>query len=390
LKVLHVIPSIGPARGGPSVVIRTMARSQADRGIEVHVATTDDNGPGRIEKSTLMGERQVKYFTFRRQTRFYTFSLPLTTWLWKHAQDYDVIHIHALFSYPSIAAAVCAKRAGVPYLVRPLGTLNKWGMYHRRPWLKRLSFWLVESNVLRWAAGVQYTSTQEELEARRLGVEHVSYVIPNPVELPGEPAPPGVFRSEHQCLIGKTVVIFLSRLDAKKGLDLLLPAFARIRVRHPEAILVVAGDGNPTFVHGLKEQSRQLGLDKGIMWVGFLAGETKRSALADADVFVLPSYSENFGVAVVEAMGAGLPVVVSDQVGVQRQVIEAKAGIVVECSTEQLELALCTLIGDATARARMGKNARRLAQQFAPPEVALHLATTYAEIRSNYLQHVAT
>src|ERR1700719_607660 len=161
MRVLHVIPSIGPARGGPSVVMRTMARSQAACGLEVHVATTDDNGRGRLTAESSFVEERVTYWIFRRQTRFYTFSLPLTMWLWQHARDYDVIHIHALFSYPSIAAAFLAKLAHVPYLVRPLGVLNSWGMHHRRPWLKGLSFRLIESRVLRNAAGVQYTSAQE-------------------------------------------------------------------------------------------------------------------------------------------------------------------------------------------------------------------------------------
>src|SRR4051812_47585074 len=108
MRVLHVIPSIGPARGGPSVVIRTLARSQAACGLDVHVATTDDNGRGRLSKNARASFKEdgVTYWIFRRQTYFYTFSLPLTIWLSQHAADYDVIHIHALFSYPSITAAL--------------------------------------------------------------------------------------------------------------------------------------------------------------------------------------------------------------------------------------------------------------------------------------------
>jgi glycosyltransferase involved in cell wall biosynthesis len=122
MRVLHVIPSIGPVRGGPSVVIRTMAKCLAKAGIEVHVATTDDNGRGRlnIAGSAPVVEENVTYWIFPRQTRFYTFSFPLTRWLWKHIGEYDVVHIHALFSYTSVAAALCAKVAGVPYIVRPL------------------------------------------------------------------------------------------------------------------------------------------------------------------------------------------------------------------------------------------------------------------------------
>ena len=388
MRVLHVIPSIGPARGGPSVVLRTLARSQATFGLEVHVATTDDNGPGRLSKSAgdSFVEERVTYWIFRRQTRFYTFSLPLTIWLWQHARDYDVIHIHALFSYPSIAAALFAQLAHVPYLVRPLGVLNLWGMHHRRRWLKGLSFRLIESRVLRNAAAVQYTSAQESEEAAQLGVEHISLLIPNPVDLPLGPAVRGNFRAAYPALIGKVIVLFLSRIDAKKGVDLLLPAFANLRLNHPDAVLVVAGDGDRTLLEGLKDQAHQLGLGEGILWVGFLHGETKRDALADADVFVLPSYSENFGVAVVEAMGCGVPVIVSDQVGIHREISEAEAGLVVECSVPRLTEALTRAVCSPVWRRQASVNALALAGTFAPGKIANQLVEIYERIRIHHGQ----
>jgi glycosyltransferase involved in cell wall biosynthesis len=391
MRILHVIPSIGSARGGPSVVMRTMARSQAASGLEVHVATTDDNGRGRLSKTAGASfvEDRVTYWIFRRQARFYTFSLPLTMWLSKHARDYDVIHIHALFSYPSIAAAFFAKRALVPYLVRPLGVLNLWGMHHRRPWLKALSFWLIESRVLRNAAGVQYTSAQESAEAAQLGVKHMPLLIPNPVDVAGGAAIRGNFRTAFPALTGKTIVLFLSRIDAKKGLEILLPAFARLRSHHPEAVLVVAGDGDKTLLEGLKRQANQLGLGEGILWAGFLQGEIKRNALADADLFVLPSHSENFGVAVVEAMGCGVPVIVSDQVGIHREIAEAEAGLVVECSVPQLEEALTRAVCDPVWRCKASGNALKLAGTFAPETIAGLLVQIYERIRTHHGQRAA-
>ena len=392
MRILHVIPSIGPARGGPSVVMRTMARSQAACGLEVHVATTDDNGRGRLSKTAGASfvEDSVTYRIFRRQTRFYTFSLPLTMWLSKHARDYDAIHIHALFSYPSIAAAFFAKRAHVPYLVRPLGVLSPWGMHHRRPWLKRLSFRLMESRVLRNAAGVQYTSAQESDEAAQLGVEHSPLLVPNPVDLAADgPLVRGRFRAAFPKLTGKIIVLFLSRIDAKKGIDLLLPAFAHLRLTHPNAVLVVAGDGNRTLLEGLKSQAKQLGLGEGILWAGFLQGESKRNALADADVFVLPSYSENFGVAVVEAMGCGVPVIVSDQVGIHREISQAQAGLVVECSVPQLAEALTRTVCDPVWRRQASGNARELAGKFAPETIASQLVKIYERIRNHHGQRAA-
>lgn len=146
MKVLHVIPSVSPLRGGPSVMLRTMAKGLAQAGVEVDVATTDDNGPGRLSVSHTIPivEEAVTYRYFPRQTRFYTFSWPLNHWLAQHVQDYDLVHIHAIFSYVAIPAAFYAKRYGVPYVVRPLGVLNRWGIQNRRPWLKQLSFRFIE------------------------------------------------------------------------------------------------------------------------------------------------------------------------------------------------------------------------------------------------------
>jgi glycosyltransferase involved in cell wall biosynthesis len=365
------------------VVIRTMARSQAAAGVEVHVATTDDDGRGRLGKSAgaSFEEYGVTYWRFRRQTRFYTFSLPLMLWLSRHARDYDVIHIHALFSFPSIAAAFFAKRAQVPYLVRPLGVLNLWGVRHRRRWLKRLSVRLIEGRVLRNAAGVQYTSVQESEEAAHLGITHTQLLIPNPVDVAMGPMVRGKFRA--------AMVLFLSRIDRKKGIDLLLPAFAGLRSQHPEAVLVIAGDGDRALLGELKIQADQLGLNEGVQWAGFLEGQVKRDALVDADVFVLPSYSENFGVAVVEAMGCGVPVIVSDQVGIHPEIAEAKAGLVVECSVPQLEEALTRAVSDSLWRGKTSGNALQLARTFAPEMIASRLVKIYERIRIHHGQRAA-
>ena len=383
LRVLHVIPSIGPARGGPSAVIRTMARGQVESGLEVHVATTDDNGPDRLPTpgGAPVMEEGVFYWIFPRQTRFYTCSWPLAQWLLTRVAEFDVVHIHALFSFASVMAAVCARRHGVPYIVRPLGTLNQWGMRKRRPWLKRFSFRFIESRILKEAAGVHYTSEQEALEAHQIGVHHGSLIIPNPVDFPPQIRKRGGFRSAYPRLeTGAPLLLFLSRLDPKKGLDLLLAAFARVREKHPEATLVIAGDGDPAFIATIKRQSQRLGLDSSVLWAGFLQGPDKLAALADADLFVLPSYSENFGVAVVEAMAAGLPVIVSDQVGIHREIATVEAGLVVPCSAEALTRALETMIADPSLRAAMGAKATELSRKFSTEIIALQLSEIYERV----------
>jgi glycosyltransferase involved in cell wall biosynthesis len=364
-KILHVIPSVGTLRGGPSVLVHALARGLSRAGIEAHIATTDDNGPGRLPVAcgVPVVREGVTYWYFRRQARFYTFSWPLAAWLARHVSEFDLVHIHALFSFASLPAAFWARRRGVPYIVRPLGTLNEWGMKNRRPWLKKLSFRMLESRILKHAALVHYTSEQERLEASKLQVTTASEIIPNVLPDPSRTRAAGQFRARHPELAGRRIILFLSRLDTKKGLELLLPAFARVRRELPAAALVLAGNGDPEFVNRLKADAASLGIASDVLWVGFLSGEDKWAALADADLFVLPSHSENFGIAVLEAMAAGTPVVVSDQVGIHREITEAGAGLTVSCEVTPLAETLLELLSDPARSRSMGLNGERLAQE---------------------------
>jgi glycosyltransferase involved in cell wall biosynthesis len=366
LKVLHVIPSIGPLRGGPGFVLRNVAEGLAARGCEVHVATTDDNGGVERLKVPLgipISENSVTYWYFARQTRFYTSSLPLARWLLESMDNYDVVHIHALFSFSSTAAGWMAVRKRIPYIVRPLGTLNQWGMKNRRPIFKKVSFRLCEARLLKHAFAVQYTSEQERQEAELLSQHGRAVVIPNPVET--QSCPQGAreaFRCRHPELQGKTVFLFLSRVDGKKGLDLLLPAMARVRKQRPGAMLVIAGSGPAELMASLRALSQAHGLADCVVWTGFLQGEAKLEALAGADIFVLPSYSENFGVAVVEAMGLALPVAITDHVGIHSDVANHGAGLIARCEVESLASALVKLADDPAGRAEMGRRGAALAQ----------------------------
>jgi glycosyltransferase involved in cell wall biosynthesis len=352
----------------------------------VDIATTDDNFTEQLSVPLAQPvvENGVTYWYFRRQIRFYTFSRPLWQWLAAHIGDYDLVHVHALFSFATTAGAFWATRRGVPYLVRPLGALNTWGIRNRRPFLKRLSLRWIERRILANAAAVHFTSERERGEAELVVHGIRSVVVPNPVatltidQKPG----PEAFLSNHEELAGKRIVLFLSRVDPIKGLDLLLNGFDRIRAAHPDAVLLVAGNGDEGFAARLREQAHRLGIQRDVVWVGFLEGEEKRAAFAAADVFVLPSYSENFGVAVVEAMASGLPVVVSDQVGIHHEVAQAKAGLVVRCDANEVSDAVVRMLSDCDLRLQMSQNAGLLARKFSPEQVSEKLVNLYQRLNS--------
>src|SRR5262249_30316526 len=157
--------------------------------------------------------------------RFYTFSWPLGAWLARHVADFDVVHIHALFSFAAVPAAYWAHKHGIPYIVRPLGTLNQWGMQHRRPWLKQASFQLLERHIVRHAALMRYTSDQERHEAESLRVRTAAAVIPNALPNSQAPTRHDDFRGRRRQLEGRRIILFLSRIDPKKGIEDLLQAF---------------------------------------------------------------------------------------------------------------------------------------------------------------------
>jgi glycosyltransferase involved in cell wall biosynthesis len=364
MKTLHVIPSVAPWRGGPSAAIRAIARGLARRGLETHVATTNDNQPAPLEVplGRPVDEDGVTYHYFPRQTSFYICSLPFSNWLWRRAAEYDLIHIHTVFSYCSNVAAWIAYRKTIPYIIRPLGVLNRWGFENRRPVLKQMSFALIEKRLLSRAAVVQYTTEQERDEAASLGFPHRPVVIPNPVEIAGlGNQVRGQFRTQYPELADRRIVLFLSRIDPKKGLDLLLPAFREVQRQDPRAALVIAGEGERSLVDHLHRMASELGIASSVFWPGFLSGTRRAAAFADADLFVLPSYSENFGMAPVEAMGFGLPVVLTDQVGIHTEVSGARAGVVTRVSSEAIASAIAILLRNEEMRSEMGRNASRLA-----------------------------
>lgn len=384
MKILHVIPSLSQNRGGPSFAIRAMAEAVIQASDEVHIVATDDDGAGHksvpLERPLL--ENDITYIYFHRQTKFYTFSWPLTFWLWNHVNKYDLLHIHSLFSYSTLPAAWFAHWHNVPYIIRPLGHLNRWGMKNRRAALKRLSLRLVEGPILKRATLLHFTCEQERIEAQEVGVTGPSVIAPLGIDtapfqqLPSEEE----FTADYPQARNKMRLLFLSRIDPKKGLDLLLTAFAQLRQSCSELVLVIAGDGDATYLAELRVLARQLNIADAIIWTGFLTGQAKLAALAAADLFVLPSYSENFGIAVVEAMAAGLPVAISDQVGIHHEVSKSKAGLVTSCEAESLVAALYRIIANPSLRYQLGNNGTQLVSEiFSQTAMTTRLLAMYEQ-----------
>ena len=363
LRILHAIPSISPQRGGPSVGVRNITEALRRRGIEVDVLTTDDDGPterravasGAVE---LLNGQRVRYFP--RQTSRYSVSLPVLPWLGHHVREYDVVHTHGLFSFVPLAVAWHARAAGVPYVMRPAGVLDSWGMNNKSARVKMASLRLLEGPLLRRAAAVHFMTDLERERAAHLGLNLRGVVVPLGFDFAAEPgAEPGRPRPAPDEIEagGKPVILYLSRLHPVKRIDLLLRAFAGLPQRR-ELVLAIAGEGDPAFVASLKALADELGIAASVRWLGFAAGARKQRLLASATVFVLPSASENFGIAVIEAMSAGAPVIVTEAVGISQLVRTAGAGVVTDGTLESLAAGLERLLADAALRATMGRAGR--------------------------------
>jgi glycosyltransferase involved in cell wall biosynthesis len=384
IRVLHVIPSVSKKHGGPSYAIVLLAKASQQLPIEITVATSDDDG-GRARLKVPLGrpiERDgIIHFFFRRDLVPYKISFSLTRWLNHHVGDFDVVHIHALFSFSSLVAARAARKRGVPYVVRPLGVLNRWGLENRRPLLKRLSLRLIELPILRRAAAIHFTSEAERREAVSTSSDVASlqsFVIPIPVETEHGAGSTERFLAEYPQVRGKKVVLFLSRIDQKKGIELLMEAFAVVRRSEPNLLLVIAGNGGSRYIDSLRVQAAELNISSDVLWTGFLGPADKASAYAAASVFVLPSHSENFGIAAAEALAAGVPCVLSDQVALSDYLQNDDSALVVPCESEAIANAIGELLSRPEMRARLASRGRQVAaERFSSQAVGKALLDMY-------------
>lgn len=278
-----------------------------------------------------------------------------------------------------------AQDARIPYVIAPHGMLDPWSLSQSK-WIKRaLLLWRVKSN-LQHAAGIHYTAVAERDGAASLRLKPVSIVEPNGVELEAYQRLPerGSFRVRFDIAADRPIVLFLSRIHPKKGIDLLIPAFARVAAAYaPETgpVLALVGPEHPGYRATVEALIAQHGVGDRVIWTGMLQGVDKVQAYVDSDIFVLPSYQENFGIVVAEAMAAGLPVIISDKVNLDRDVLTAGAGAVVPTQVEPLATAIRDWLGDPGRRSAAGEAGRRYAfDRFSWDTIANRWAGHYAEL----------
>lgn len=371
MKLLYVSPSYWPAVqfGGPPRLAHNLCRRLAAMGHEVVVYATNVGVEDQVpaDRETLVDGVRVTYFSYTTALDWlsatgWQYSPVMTRGLRRHVRDFDVVVVAAVWNYPALAASRLARRHGVPFALMPLGVLDAVALAHRW-WKKRPYFALFGARMLRRATAVFCLTRAEERAVSALadgrcrtlrftqGIDLDEFRT-----LPDRAACARRFPE----LAGKRLILFFGRLSWKKGLDLLAAAAEAIIRERDDVHVVVAGPDEAGYrrqAEGLFDRS---GLRSHVTFTGALDGADRLAVLAGADVFALPSYSEGFSMAVVEALAAGLPVVVSHACNFP-EVEEAGAGIVIAPEAGALEQALRRLLSDEATRAAMAARARALA-----------------------------
>ena len=381
LRILQVAASYYPAvrYGGPIRSVHGLAVALAKRGHDVHVYTTNIDGDSvldvPVDRPVDVDGVKVHYFPVSAALKRLCWSPELERRVRDSIAEFDVLHLHAVFLLPMRAAARAAARAGVPYVIAPRGMLIRDVIHRKSRWVKTAWINLVERTTLANAAAVHVTADVEGIELKALGLpSHRIECIPNGVEWPAEHAPleQGPFAA-----LPERYVLFLSRISWKKGLDRLITAWQWV----PDIPLVIAGNDDENYRPRLEDLARSVGVADRVLFVGPASDAQKWALYARAQLFVLPSYSENFGNVVAEAMAMGCPSLVTAEVGIAPLLTATGAGKVVSGAPEALAAEVRELLADPAARQEMGRRGAEAARaELSWPGVAAQVERLYRDM----------
>ena len=369
MKILHVTPAYEPAWSAGGVVRGTslLCRAQAAMGHDVTVYTTNSSGDGWLDvpvgQPIDVGGVCVVYFHTTLPRKF-KFSGSLAAACHKHIQEFDLMHVASFWNHAGLAACAAARRYGVPYVVSTDGAIDQ-DNFRRKHFKKWIYYQLFEKRNLYAAAAIRYVSEIEREKTAHLGLPTPSFMVHSGLDFSEFAHLPARQMARNKLHIAEEdfAIGCMARLDRSKALDYLIRAFGLIADDLPKAILFLAG-GDYGDEDRLRALVRQLGLKERVRFLGFIGAEDRAALLAAVDVMTLVSLGgECFGNAAVEPMAAGVPVLVSEHVGVSRTIAEDDAGIVVPVQDEAIAEGLVQLLGDPELRRRQGGNGYRSARQ---------------------------
>jgi glycosyltransferase involved in cell wall biosynthesis len=383
MKILHVVPTYYPAvrYGGPIRSVHGLASALADQGHNVHVYTTNADGEGvsavRLDRPTQLDGVTVWYFATSMGRRLYR-SPGMRKALAVNIASFDLVHLHSVFLWPTLAAAQAARREGVPYVVSPRGMLVGDLIRRKSSLAKRSWIALFERRNIEKAAAVHLTSEIEASEFKALGFRCArSAVVANGIELPPSELLDGNSGLSFANGAGRPFVLFLGRLNWKKGIDRLIRAMAQVR----NADLLIAGNDEENYRPELEALARRCGVFDRVRFLGAVHGDRKWALLSSAQLLALPSYSENFGNVILEAMAVGCPVIVTPEVGIASVVHEAGCGVVTRGDPENFGLEIKRLLADRELCKTMGRAGRHVVEtEYTWRGIAQQMLNLYGDV----------
>src|ERR1043165_6384839 len=330
MNILHVTHSIDPAAGGTVEFITQCSLAMMDQGHHAEVVSLDDPNSAFIRNAALPTH------AFGPGFLGYGYCSKLVPWLRKHASSYDAVIVHGLWQYSGLGVWRALRKSSTPYFVFPHGMLDPWfnRTYPAKHAKKIPYWWLAERRVLRDARAVLFTCDEEGLLAQqsfsgyRCNEVTVNFGTRDPQG--DRAAQKAAFIERFPELSGKRYLLFLGRIEEKKGCDLLIQAFAEAARHDPQVLLVMAGPDRTGWRASLEALAERAGIAQKILWTGMLMGDEKWGAISGAEAFVLPSHQENFGIAVAESLACSVPVLISNKVNIWRGIQEDGAGLVAD------------------------------------------------------------
>lgn len=384
MKILMVIPALGEVYGGPTKIVLELAQSIAKLNVSVDIIATHANGSTSLDVPLNQWIRKngyrIQYFSYL-DLFDYKFTGSMTKWLFKNVSNYDIVHTNAIFSYPILAAHLICQFRKVPYISAPHGMMEPWALAYKA-WKKKLYFSFLEKPLLQSSQALQMTASTESRHVKSLGLKTRLVFIPNGIHRQDFVSLPSseIFYQEFPQTRDKTLIIFLGRIDPKKGLDLLAPAFAQALKKFPDAHLIVAGPDNTGFLPTAESYFIKAGCRDAVTFTGMLTGTLKYAALAAAHIYVAPSYSEGFSMSVLEGMATGLPCVITTGCNFP-EAGTAKAASIVDIDADKIADALIQLLQDPIAAKEMGDRAREfILDNYTWDHIASKMISVYENI----------
>lgn len=367
MKILHVIPTLSSLAGGPTEVALNLVRNLNDLGADAEILTTDDNGDKRfdvpLKERILFKGVPVRFFPrINPRLKEFIISPSAVQWLSANLQNYDILDIHYLFSYLPLMARGIARRRKFPYTVRTMGQLSPWALQQSK-WKKKLVFKWQEYNNLQQANALHGTSKAEELDIRAFGLSTPVINIPLGVDQPKLIVnSSSTIRKKYNIHPEAFIILYLSRLHYKKRPDLIIEVAAELKKKY-KIHVIIAGSGEEDYVQKLIKLTSELRVKDSVSFIGFVDGREKDELLQGSELFVLPSFSENFGIAVAESLAAGTPVVITPEVQIAEYVAAYRAGAIVEGEKSSIVNAIIDCMENRQMMSQFRENGLRLVQE---------------------------